>query len=156
MLDSQLIIRLFVLLDSNHNLRKTDMKLKIQRKQSEKGLLKKTALYVMEIQVEFNQSETESLLRLAREMIVFEVVLPPQYPISDNIRLPGNLISLSLVPIQEGKSQLACLKLTAETLSKIHNENWLDGFKEKLQELKALLQVNSEMDAKPDSEEIDI
>lgn len=132
------------------------MKLKIQRKQSEKGLLKKNALYVMDVQVEFDQSETESLLRLAREMIVFETAFPPQYPVSDNRRLPGNLISLSLISVEEGKNELACLKLTGEALSKIHNENWLEGFREKLQELKALLQVNSEIDAKPDSEEIDI
>lgn len=132
------------------------MKLKIQRRQSEKGLLKKTELYVMDVQVEFDQAETESLLRLAREMIVFEAELPSQYPVSDSRRLPGNLISLSLVSVAEGKNQLASLKLTGEALSKIHNENWLKGFKEKLQELKAMLQVNNEMDAKPDSEEIDI
>ena len=132
------------------------MKLKIQRRESTKGILKKTALYVMDVCVEFDQEETKSLLRLSRELIVFEAELPPQYPISDNQRLPGNLIQLSLQLMEENNDQLACIKLVGEAHSKMHNERWLETFRDRLYELKALLLVNDEMDAKPASEEIEI
>ena len=86
--------------------------MEIQRLKSTKGLLKKAALYVIDDRVEFNQVETESLLRLAREMIVLETELPPKYPISDTQRLPENLALLGLEPMEENNSQLANIQLT--------------------------------------------
>ena len=77
------------------------MKVKIQRLESTKGLLKKATLYVIDVRIEFNQVETESLLRLGREMIALETELPPKYPISDTQRLPENLALLGLEPMEE-------------------------------------------------------